>query len=107
MNDYDIDWDDDGDQAVETAKPELKQPPMYKVILLNDDYTPMDFVVQVLQVFFRMNLDQATEIMLNVHHKGSGVCGVYTRDIAETKVHQVNEYSRNQGHPLLCTMEEA
>lgn len=107
MNDYDIDWDDDGDQAVETAEPELKQPPMYKVILLNDDYTPMDFVVQVLQVFFRMNLDQATQIMLNIHHKGVGVCGVYTRDIAETKVHQVNEYSRNQGHPLLCTMEEA
>lgn len=106
MSDYDTDWND-CDQAVQTAKPQLKQPPLYKVILLNDDYTPMDFVVSVLQVFFNMELEQATQIMLNVHHRGVGVCGIYTQDIAETKVQQVNEYARSHQHPLLCTMEEA
>jgi ATP-dependent Clp protease adaptor protein ClpS len=106
-DDYDMDCDDNCDQLVQTAKPKLKPPPMYKVLLLNDDYTTMDFVVQVLQTFFEMNLDKATQIMLNVHHQGIGVCGVYTYDIAETKTQQVNEYSRSNGHPLLCTMEEA
>lgn len=98
----------DGDGvAVETVKPKLKQPPLYKVIILNDDYTPMDFVVEVLQKFFCMDLGKATEIMLHVHTRGMGVCGVYTRDVAETKVHQVNNYSRENQHPLLCTMEKA
>ena len=80
---------------------------MYKVLLLNDDYTPMEFVVQVLETFFRMDREKATQIMLHVHTRGVGVCGVYTRDIAETKVQQVNDYSRSNQHPLLCTMEEA
>ena len=95
---------DDG-VALQEAKPKLKKPPMYKVILLNDDYTPMEFVVHILEVFFAINRENATHIMLNVHTKGKGVCGVYTRDIAETKVAQVNDYSRQNQHPLLCTME--
>ncbi len=99
--------DHDGGLAVETAKPKLKKPPLYKVMILNDDFTPMEFVVQVLEIFFRMDQDKATRIMLHVHTRGVGVCGVYTRDIAETKVQQVNDFSRNNQHPLLCTMEEA
>lgn len=93
--------------AVEEVKPKLKQPPLYKVIILNDDYTPMDFVVEVLQKFFSMNQEKATQIMLHVHTRGMGVCGVFTRDVAETKVHLVNSYSREYQHPLLCTMEKA
>jgi ATP-dependent Clp protease adaptor protein ClpS len=96
----------DDDLAVEEAKPKLKTPPLYKVILLNDDYTPMEFVVYVLQRFFGMTTEKATQIMWHVHTRGVGVCGVYTREIAETKVNQVNEYSRKHQHPLLCTMEE-
>jgi len=80
---------------------------MYKVILLNDDYTPMEFVVQVLETFFRMDREKATQVMLHVHTRGMGVCGVFTREIAETKVTQVNDYSRDHQHPLLCTMEQA
>jgi ATP-dependent Clp protease adaptor protein ClpS len=99
--------DQDHDIAVATEKPALKQPPLYQVILLNDDYTPMDFVVQVLEHFFRLSREQATQIMLHVHIRGRGVCGVFTREIAETKVAQVNEFSRRNQHPLLCTMEEA
>jgi ATP-dependent Clp protease adaptor protein ClpS len=95
---------DDG-LAIQEAKPQLKRPPMYKVILVNDDYTPMEFVVHILENYFGMNREKATQIMLNVHTKGSGVCGVFTRDIAETKVVQVNDYSRKHEHPLLCTME--
>jgi ATP-dependent Clp protease adaptor protein ClpS len=106
MSDYDTDGDDAG-VAVQTAKPKLKQPPLYKVLLLNDDYTPMDFVVFILQRFFHMNEEKATQIMMNVHIQGVGVCGVYTRDIAETKVHEVNNYARENQHPLLCIMEEA
>lgn len=97
---------DDG-LAVEEARPKLQRPPMYKVVLINDDYTPMDFVVHVLESFFNMNREKATRVMLQVHSRGKGVCGVFTRDIAETKVFQVNEYSRANQHPLLCTMEEA
>lgn len=97
---------DDG-LAVETAKPKLKQPPLYKVVLLNDDYTPMEFVVLVLESFFQMNREKATQVMLHVHTRGVGVCGVYTRDVAETKVHLVNDYARDNQHPLLCAMEEA
>lgn len=93
--------------VVQEAKPKLKRPPLYKVLLMNDDYTPMDFVVHVLQKFFAMNRDKATQIMLHVHTRGVGVCGVYARDIAETKVVQVNDYARQNQHPLLCTMEEA
>lgn len=93
--------------TAEALKPALKPPPLYKVILLNDDYTPMDFVVQILEHFFGMNREKATQVMLHVHTRGQGICGIYTRDIAETKVAQVNEFSRRHQHPLLCTMEEA
>ena len=93
--------------VVDEARPKLKRPPLFKVLLVNDDYTPMEFVVHVLEQFFRMNREKATRIMLHVHTRGKGVCGVFTRDIAETKVAQVNEYSRANQHPLLCTMEEA
>ena len=92
--------------TVEAEKPKLQRPPLYKVVLLNDDYTPMDFVVEVLQIFFGMDRHKATQIMLHVHTRGKGVCGVYTHDIAETKVSQVNAYSREHQHPLLCIMEE-
>jgi ATP-dependent Clp protease adaptor protein ClpS len=95
----------DGDIAVQASKPALKKPPLYKVILLNDDYTPMEFVVEVLEIFFRMNREQATQVMLTVHTQGKGVCGIYTRDIAETKMNQVNQYSREHQHPLLCEVE--
>ncbi|MFA7096696.1 MAG: ATP-dependent Clp protease adapter ClpS [Gammaproteobacteria bacterium] len=97
----------DNGLAVEEAKPKLKRPPLYKVILLNDDFTPMEFVVQVLEQFFGMGREKATQVMLHVHTRGKGVCGVFTHEIAETKVAQVNEYSRRHQHPLLCTMEEA
>ena len=97
---------DDG-VAIEEAPPQLKQPPMYKVLLLNDDYTPMEFVVHILESFFRMDREQATRVMLNVHTHGKGICGTYTREVDETKVAQVNEYSRQNSHPLLCDMEAA
>lgn len=84
----------------------LKPPPLYRVILLNDDYTPMEFVVDVLQKFFGMNVETATRVMLKVHTEGKGVCGVYPREIAETKAVQVNEYARAAEHPLLCDIEE-
>ena len=92
---------------LEEATPKLKRPPQYKVVLLNDDYTPMEFVFEILEVFFDMSRAKATQIMLHVHTRGKGVCGVYAHQIAETKVAQVNAYAREQKHPLLCTMEEA
>ena len=92
---------------VETGKPEVARPPLYQVLLLNDDYTPMDFVVGVLQQFFSLDLEKATQVMLHVHTRGRGVCGVFTREVAESKVAQVNEFSRMNQHPLLCTMEKA
>ncbi len=97
----------DDDLAVQEAQPKLKQPPLYKVVLLNDDYTPMEFVVHVLEAFFNMHRELAVHVMLDIHTKGKGVCGTYTRDIAETKVALVNDYSRENQHPLLCTMEPA
>ena len=97
----------DDDIAVQETEQKLKRPPMYKVVLLNDDYTPMDFVVHILKVFFGMTEELATHIMLQVHTKGKGICGTYTRDVAETKVAQVNNYARENQHPLLCTMEKA
>ena len=98
---------EDGDLSVQEAKPKVKRPPLYKVILINDDYTPMEFVVRVLEAFFGMGREKAVQVMLHVHTRGRGVCGVFTRDIAETKVAQVNDYSRSNQHPLLCSMEEA
>ena len=97
----------DGDLAVERARPKLKRPPLFKVLLLNDDYTPMEFVVHVLEHFFGMNREKATQVMLHVHTRGFGVCGVYTRDVAETKVALVNDFARDNQHPLLCSMEQA
>lgn len=94
-----------GKTAEAEALPALKEPKKYKVLLLNDDYTPMDFVVDVLKRFFRLNEEVATQIMLQVHVIGKAVCGVFTRDIAETKVAQVNDYARMNEHPLLCVME--
>lgn len=85
----------------------VEPPRMYKVLLLNDDYTPMDFVVSVLQNFFAMPRERAIKIMLQVHHEGQGLCGVFTRDIAATKVAQVTDYARQHEHPLCCTMEES
>ncbi|MFQ5470995.1 MAG: ATP-dependent Clp protease adapter ClpS [Gammaproteobacteria bacterium] len=105
-HDNDNHHQDDG-LVVQEARPKLKRPPLYKVIIVNDDFTPMDFVVHVLQKYFAMDSDKATQIMLHVHTKGAGVCGVFSRDIAETKVSLVNQYSRENQHPLLCTMEEA
>jgi len=93
--------------ALQEAKPKLKRPPLYKVFLLNDDYTPMDFVVHILEAFFSMDRENATRIMLEVHTCGKGICGIYTHEIAETKVSLVNSYSRENQHPLLCEMEKA
>jgi ATP-dependent Clp protease adaptor protein ClpS len=107
MSEWNPSEDQDSGLVVQESKPELKRPPMYKVLLVNDDYTPMEFVVHVLETFFRMSREKATQVMLHVHTRGVGVCGVFTRDIAETKVAQVNDFSRENHHPLLCTMEEA
>ena len=91
--------------VVQEAKPQLKRPQLYKVILLNDDYTPMEFVIVVLERFFHKSREEATRIMLHVHQKGIGVCGLYTREVAETKVRQVMVFSADNQHPLQCTME--
>src|SRR4030066_917875 len=87
------------------ARPQLKKPQLYKVILLNDDYTPMEFVVRVLERFFHKNREEATHIMLHVHQKGLGICGVFTREVAETKVRQGMLYAAENPHPLQCTVE--
>ncbi len=91
--------------VVQEARPQLKKPQLYKVILLNDDYTPMEFVIRVLERFFHKNREEATHIMLHVHQKGIGICGVFTREVAETKVRQVMLYAAESQHPLQCTME--
>lgn len=106
MSDKEIDINHDDGLAVQEAKPKVKPPKRYKVVLMNDDYTPMEFVVQVLQTFFRMDRETAVQVMMMVHTKGKGICGVFSKDIAETKVVQVNEYSRQHQHPLMCSMEE-
>lgn len=97
----------DGGLLVEEAQPRLKRAPLYNVLLMNDDYTPMEFVVDVLERFFRLDRSGATRVMLEVHTRGKGVCGCFTYEIAETKVAQVTSYSREQQHPLLCTLEPA
>lgn len=96
---------DDGDCVVAPAKPQLKKPPLYKVVLLNDDFTPMNFVVDILIDFFNMTYGQATDVMLQIHNEGIGVCGIFSKDVAETKVHIVNDFSLEQNHPLKCSME--
>jgi len=104
--------DDDGERidhdsgfAAITEKPKLQKPPLYKVVLINDDYTPMDFVVEVLCSFFSLNVENATQVMLKVHTEGKGVCGVFGKDVAESKAAQVNEYARECEQPLLCSVE--
>ena len=95
-----------GTEVVVKAKPKTKKPAMYKVLLLNDDYTPMEFVVHTLERFFSKSRQEATRIMLHVHRRGVGVCGVYTYEVAETKVTQVMDFARQHQHPLQCTLEK-
>lgn len=96
------------EQVVEDAQQEvLKPPPMYKVILNNDDYTPMEFVIDVLQKFFAYNVERATQLMLTVHYSGKAICGIFTAEVAETKAAYVNGYAKVHKYPLLCTLEEA
>ena len=106
------DVDNDGQGRVDTgvvidSKPKTKKPAMYKVLMLNDDYTPMEFVILVLENLFNKTHDEATQIMLRVHRKGVGVCGIFTYEIAETKVQQVMDLAKQQEHPLQCTLEKA
>ncbi len=103
--DNQIQRNNDNGTVVQEAKPKLKKPKLYKVLLLNDDYTPMEFVVLVLERFFKLQREQAVRIMLNVHQKGQGVCGVYTHEVAEMKVRQVLDFAQSNEHPLQCTME--
>lgn len=94
------------EKQLDTVKQKLAPPPMYKVLLNNDDYTPMDFVIEVLVRFFNLDSEKAYQIMLTVHYRGRAVCGVYTAEIAETKVMQVTQYAKKHQHPLMCTMEQ-
>jgi ATP-dependent Clp protease adaptor protein ClpS len=94
------------DSVLEAKKAKVKLPPMYQVLLLNDDYTPMEFVVLVLQKFFGMTRERATQVMLKVHREGMGICGVYPHDVASTKVQLVSAYARKHQHPLQCVMEK-
>lgn len=103
--------DDDGGEGqvgiATKAKTKPKKPSQYKVLMLNDDYTPMEFVVIVLKRFFRMDMEQATRVMLHVHQRGVGVCGIFPYEVAETKVNQVMDFARQNQHPLQCTLEKA
>ena len=99
------DLGDEGGMLTELSKPELKRPPMYKVILMNDDYTPMEFVIHILENFFSLEREKATQIMLKVHTEGSAVVGIFPKDIAETKSEQVNNYSQENSHPLMSVIE--
>ncbi len=103
---HDIEQDSERGIVVAERKPEIKKPRMYKVLLLNDDYTPMDFVISVLKQYFHKTTEQATKVMLQVHYDGAGVAGIFRSEIAETKVSLVNDYARAHDHPLMCTMEE-
>ena len=103
------DRDEGGRSGVGVAtktKPKTKQPALYKVLMLNDDYTPMEFVVLTLQRFFRMTIEDATRVMLSVHQRGVGICGIFTYEVAETKVNQVMDFAREHQHPLQCTLEK-
>jgi ATP-dependent Clp protease adaptor protein ClpS len=94
-----------GTALAEKAVPQLSKPRLYRVVMLNDDYTPMEFVVHILEAFFSMNREQATRVMLKVHTEGRAICGIYTRDIAESKAEEINQYARENEHPLLCQIE--
>jgi ATP-dependent Clp protease adaptor protein ClpS len=103
----DIDGDDDFEVGIATkSRPKTKKPAMYKVLMLNDDYTPMEFVIHVLERFFSKSQDEATRIMLHVHQRGVGICGVFTHELAETKATQVMDLARQNDHPLQCTIEK-
>ena len=110
MSDHEDERDDDDGEGrtgiITKTRPKTKKPSLYKVLLLNDDYTPMEFVIHVLEKYFNKDHESATRIMLHVHQKGVGICGVYTYEVAETKVTQVIDFSRQHGHPLQCTMEK-
>jgi ATP-dependent Clp protease adaptor protein ClpS len=107
VNSQDSDKDHlhDRDVVVQEEKPKLKKPALYRVVLLNDDYTPMEFVIDILMMFFSMNQEKSTQVMLAVHTQGKGVCGTYSRDVADTKAAQVNQFARDNKHPLLCEVE--
>lgn len=105
MADSSQEHDDDGGVAVATAKPKLKKPPLYAVVLLNDDFTPMDLVVEILQEYFALDFERATEVMLSIHYKGRGIAGIYPKDIAQTKANQVMQHARAEGYPLQCQIE--
>ena len=107
MSNQQKDFDFDDGLAVEEDRPKLEEPKQYKVLLMNDDYTPMEFVVLVLKRFFNMDIDEATRVMLHVHQKGVGVCGTFSYEVAETKVTQVMDFARKNEHPLQCTLEKA
>ncbi|PHS31178.1 MAG: ATP-dependent Clp protease adapter ClpS [Methylophaga sp.] len=105
-DEHNNEWHGDNQLAIAPAKPELKEPPKYRVFMLNDDYTPMDFVIEVLQDLFNMGHDSAQRTMMQVHTEGKAPCGLFTFEIAEAKVEQTNSYSQQHGHPLQCTMEQ-
>jgi len=106
-DDDDDDRERRGGTGVATkTKPQTQKPALYKVLLLNDDYTPMEFVVLTLQRFFRMTIEQATQVMLHVHQRGVGICGIFTYEVAETKVTQVMDFAKQHQHPLQCTLEK-
>jgi ATP-dependent Clp protease adaptor protein ClpS len=105
-DDEDGDGNGIGTGVLTQTKAKTKKPALYKVLMLNDDYTPMEFVVHTLQRFFKMSVEQATQVMLHVHQRGVGVCGIFTFEVAETKVNQVLEFARKHQHPLQCTMEK-
>ena len=107
MTDKKTDNNDGQSQVILETRPRPKKPSMYKVIMLNDDYTPMEFVILVLERFFNKSSEEATQIMMHVHQKGVGVCGVFTYEVAETKVQQVMGLARQHQHPLQCTLEKA
>jgi ATP-dependent Clp protease adaptor protein ClpS len=106
MSDHGNGLDTPATKVVVKSRPKTKKPSMYRVVLLNDDYTPMEFVVHVLERFFQKSHEEATQIMLHVHRRGVGICGVFTYEVAETKVHQVVEFARRHQHPLQCTLEK-
>ena len=99
------DWQHEDDTVVEESRPKLKKPRLFQAVLLNDDYTPMEFVVVLIEQFFYKSRENATQIMLKIHTEGKGVCGVYTEDVAETKAAVVNQYAMDHQHPLLCQIE--
>ena len=102
-----FEWASPGSDLLEKEATKVKPPAMYNVVLNNDDYTPMDFVIEILERFFSLDIEKATEVMLKVHYEGKAICGTYSAEIAETKVAQVTMYSKENEHPLLCTMEQA